>query len=183
MSGFEVPNPILNSPYDEPAWHWISKTGVPAEQRAGRREAGYFYRDPKAPTNGGEASAKPRGIWVELELVNRIRQRLAEWRPLALRGEGGVTRTTQELLNYWRREGRQQRLFFAQLEAVETIIFLTEARPDFLQGLDLPLDEPSDDARADGYAAFKRATPARWRRAPARPRSWACWPRGASSTR
>jgi type III restriction enzyme len=39
-----------------------------------------------------------------------------------------------ELLNYWRREGRAQRLFFAQLEAVGTIIFLTEARTDLLQG-------------------------------------------------
>jgi type III restriction enzyme len=45
-----------------------------------------------------------------------------------------VSRTTLELLNYWRREGRQQPLFFAQLEAAETIIFLSEARADFLQG-------------------------------------------------
>ena len=33
-------------------------------------------------------------------------------------------------------------LFFTQLEAAETIIFLTEARPDFLQGIDIPLDAP-----------------------------------------
>ena len=39
-----------------------------------------------------------------------------------------MTRTTLELLNWWRRDGRQQRLFFAQLEAAETIIFLSEAR-------------------------------------------------------
>ena len=30
----------------------------------------------------------------------------------------------------------EHRLFFAQLEAAETIIFLTEARRDFLQGID-----------------------------------------------
>ena len=53
-------------------------------------------------------------------------------------GYPGVTRTTLELLNYWRRDGREQRLFFAQLEAAETIIFLTEARADFLQGIDVP---------------------------------------------
>lgn len=47
-----------------------------------------------------------------------------------------------ELLQYWRREGREKRLFFAQLEAAETIIFLTEARQDFLQGIDIPLDQP-----------------------------------------
>ena len=32
MTGFEVPTPILNSPYDEPAWHWVLEPGVPAEQ-------------------------------------------------------------------------------------------------------------------------------------------------------
>ena len=93
---------------------------------------------------------------MPLALVNRIRGRVAEWRSLALRGEGGVTRTTMELLAYWRREGRQHRLFFAQLEAAETIIFLNEARPDFLQGIDIPLDEPSAEAQADGYRAFRR---------------------------
>ena len=156
MTGFEVPTPILNSPYDEPAWHWVLEPGVPAAKRAGRREAGYFYRDPKAPSNGGEGEANARGAWMPLALVNRIRGRVAEWRSLALRGEGGVTRTTMELLAYWRREGRQHRLFFAQLEAVETIIFLNEARPDFLQGIGIPLDEPSAEAQADGYRAFRR---------------------------
>jgi hypothetical protein len=79
------------------------------------------------------------GIAIELKLVNRIRARLNAWRQLALRGEGGVTRTTMELMNYWRRErrGPRKRLFFAQLEAAETIIFLTEARSDFRQGIEI----------------------------------------------
>ena len=46
-------------------------------------------------------------------------------------------------------------MFFAQVEAAETIIFLTEARADFLQGI-IPLDEPSDDRKADGFTAFRR---------------------------
>lgn len=154
MSGYEVPEPILNSPYEEPQCYWDLKEGESPQRATGRRPAGYFYRDPRAPVSEGEHEA--RGQWVELTLVNRIRQRLQEWRPLALRGEGGVTRTTQELLNYWRRDGRQHRLFFAQLEAAETIIFLMEARTDFLQGLDIPLDEISDDRRAEGHHAFRR---------------------------
>ncbi|MCL4707977.1 DEAD/DEAH box helicase family protein [bacterium] len=154
MSGYEVPDPILNSPFEEPAWHWDLKEGEAPQKRAGRRPAGYFYRDPKAPTGTDEHTA--RGVWEELKLVNRIRERLQEWRTLALRGEGGVTRTTQELLNYWRREGRQHRLFFAQLEAAETIIFLTEARMDFKQGIEIPLDEPSTERQAEGYRAFQR---------------------------
>ena len=96
------------------------------------------------------------GTAIELKLVNRIRAKLAEWRPLALRGEGGVTRTTMELLCHWHRDGRRHRLFFAQLEAAETIIFLTEARADFLQGIEIPLDEPGAEGKADGMRAFRR---------------------------
>jgi len=88
-----------------------------------------------------------------VKLVNRIRQRVKEWRTHKPDPYPGVSRTTLELLKYWRRDGRQQRLFFAQLEAAETIIFLTEARADFRQGIDIPLDEPSDERKADGGVA------------------------------
>jgi type III restriction enzyme len=154
MSSYEVEQPILNSPYEEPAEHWHIEEGNAPERRPRRRPAGYFYRDPTAPPTEGEHEA--RGQWVELALVNLVRERLQEWRPLALCGEGGVTRTAHELLNYWRRDGREHRLFFAQLEAAETIIFLTEARADFLQGIAIALDEPSDERKAEGYTAFRR---------------------------
>jgi type III restriction enzyme len=151
MSNYEVEQPILNSPYDEPAEHWDIEEGKHPERRPGRRLAGYFYRDPKAPQSGSEHEA--RGQWVPLDRVNLIRERVQDWRT---QGWPGVTRTTLELLDYWRREERQHRLFFAQLEAAETIIFLTEARADFLQGIDVPLDEPSEERKAGGYAAFRR---------------------------
>ena len=154
-SNFEVPNPILNSPYEEPKEYWDIKPGDPPKAPTpGRRPAFYYYRPPTTRDReqyGGEA-----GIAIELKLVNLIRKKLTQWRPLALRGEGGVSRTTHELLNYWRREGRKERLFFAQLEAAETVIFLTEARADFLQGIDIPPDEPSDDRKQQGFAGFKR---------------------------
>jgi len=151
MSNYEVPEPILNSPFAEPKEHWNIQEGETPERRTGRRPAGYFYRDPKAPA--GDSEHEARGEWQELAIVNLIRRRLEDWRKL---GYSGVTRTTLELLNYWRREGRQHRLFFAQLEAAETIIFLTEARADFHQGIDIPIDEPSDERRAEGYSAFRR---------------------------
>jgi type III restriction enzyme len=47
-------------------------------------------------------------------------------------------------LDYWNREGREHRLFFAQKEAVETIIFLIESRADFRQGIYIPQDTPID---------------------------------------
>src|SRR5919198_4542382 len=151
MSTYEVPEPILNSPYEAPQAYWYIEEGKPPECRPGRRPAGYFYRDPTAPHGGSEYEA--RGQWVELTLVNLVRQRLMEWRQ---HNWAGATRTTMELLNYWRRDGRAQRLFFAQLEAVETIIFLTEARADLLQGLNVPLDEPSPERQAEGFSGFKR---------------------------
>jgi type III restriction enzyme len=154
MSSFEVATPILNSPFDEPTKHWWIVEGEDAVQRPGRRFAHYFYRDPRsAPKGGVEADT---GTMIELKLVSRIREQMAAWRELAMRGEGGVTRTTHELLNYWGREGRQTPLFFAQREAAEAVIFLTEARADFLQGINIPRDEPTDDKKADGYQGFLR---------------------------
>ena len=153
MNPHEVSEPILNSPFEEPEQHWRIMEHEPPERCAGRRLAMYFYRRP-----GRESSPDRQGVGtaIGLKLVNRVRTKLSEWRPLALLGEGGVTRTTMELMRYWRREERRHRLFFAQLEAAETVIFLTEARADFLQGIDVPLDEPSAEAQADGIRAFRR---------------------------
>jgi type III restriction enzyme len=150
MSGFEVPTPILNGPFDEPAKHWHLEPGEPPEERTGRRPAGYYYRDPRRGVQDGGGS---RGIWKEMPLANMIRDRLREWQAA---GRPGITRTTQELIEWWSREGRHPRLFFAQREAVETVVFLTEARPDFLQGIEIPSDPPSEDRIAEGYTGFRR---------------------------
>ncbi len=154
MTRFEVPEPIINSPYVEPAHYWALVEGEPPKLQDGRRPAMYYFRPPSASSEA--QPSEDVGTAIELKLVNRIRSKVAEWRSLALQGEGGVTRTTMELLNYWRRDGRQFRLFFAQLEAAETIIFLTEARRDFLQGIDIPWDEPSEQQKGAGYSAFRR---------------------------
>jgi type III restriction enzyme len=151
MSGYEVPEPILNSPFDEPSEHWHIVEGEQPERRAGRRPAMYFYRDPKAKPE--TEAGRVVGTAIELKLVNRIRVQVKKWR---LEGYPGVTRTTLELLHWWRREGRAQRLFFAQLDAVETIIFLTEARADYRQGIEVPQEEISEEKRAQGFAGFRR---------------------------
>ncbi len=150
MSGYEVEKPILNSPYEEPKEYWNLREGETPERAQGRRPAMYYYRP---PSKESDRNSSGPGVAIELKLVNRIRQRLAEWRGS---GYPGVSRVTLELLRYWQREGRHQRLFFAQLEAAETIIFLIEARADFKQGIEVPLDEPGDDGKAKGYAAFTR---------------------------
>lgn len=151
MSEFEVPQPIICSPFEEPARHWQIEEGTaPTEPTPGRRHAHYFYRPPGGETQDGALT----GIRVDLPLVNLIRARIKEWRDT---GYAGVSATTLELLQYWRRDGRLFRPFFAQLEAAETIIFLNESRRDLLQGIDVPLDEPGDQQKSDkGYKAFQR---------------------------
>ncbi len=113
----------------------------------------YYYRPPNR--QGGHAPSDDVGTPIELELVNELRRRVGEWRR---GGYQGASRTTDELLRYWQRPERQgaRRLFFCQLEAAETIIFLVEARADMRQGLDIPRDEPSQEAQAQGYRAFMR---------------------------
>ena len=155
MNQYEVPEPILNSPYLEPSKYWRIVEGEPPGKIHGRRPAMYFYRPPVK--NIGE-SPEGVGTAIELKLVNRIRERLKEWLPLALKGQGGVTGVSYELLNYWNRTGRGQgqRLFFAQFEAAATIIFLNEARVDFLQGITIPPDEPGEECKTEGYRGFRR---------------------------
>ena len=148
----EVEQPIINSPYKEPEEHWEIYPHKPAEKLKGRRPATYMY----LPGGKGNTKGERRSVQEPLPLVELLRERVAEWRSLALRGEGGVSRVTMELLNYWRREGREHRLFFAQLEAVETIIFLSEARSDMLQGVEIPLDSPGPEKLKEGFTAFER---------------------------
>lgn len=152
MSAFEVEQPILNSPFEEPGEHWHIEEGAAPKRLAGRRRAGYFYRDPRATP---EPDHPARGDWQELELVNLVRDRLAQWRDA---GYPGATRTTLSLIGHWRRDGRARRLFFAQLEAAETIIFLTEGRSDLLQGINVPPENVPDGVDAFRRHACKMAT-------------------------
>jgi len=151
----EVPQPILCSPYEEPAEHWIVHRDRPPERAGGRRRAAYHWRDPKsAPLPGGKPASP---VTIELKLVNLLRERVKAWREA---GWPGASRTSQELLQWWRREGRQHRLFFAQLEAAETIIFVVEARADLRQGIAVPADDPDPQSGQRGFVryALKLAT-------------------------
>lgn len=138
MSQFnEVAEPIICDAYAEPSCHWVIEKGKPPVKTVGRREACYYYRPPGRST--GTTQAEDLGTRIPLDLVNEIRKRVKSWRQSSF---SGVTGVTGELLAYWSRDERERRLFFCQREAAETIIFLTEARPDFLHGLAIPSDEP-----------------------------------------
>jgi type III restriction enzyme len=116
-----VDEPVINNPWDEPAWHWIyDPDGHPVKQQ-GRRPASYYYRDRKVAVAQGELFAEEQRD--ELPLVNRLRADVKRWRGT---GYKGATKTTRDLLRWWKDPQRSRRLFYCQLEAVETIIYLLE---------------------------------------------------------
>ena len=123
---------IINSPYEEPNKHLkYNRDERKFELVDGRRPAGY--------TIASERSEKfdDPGFFVELPEVNKIRQRVDKWRES---GYPGVTKVTKELLDYWKRPDRDKRLFFCQLEAIETMIWFTEAPDTEKQGINIEGD-------------------------------------------
>jgi type III restriction enzyme len=125
---------IVCSPYEEPERHWrYDRESRTFSLEDGRRPAGFVVATP------GSKSFDDPGVFRELPLVNRIRPRVKAWREA---GYPGVTGTTARLLQHWRDpelfEGR--RFFFCQLEAIETLIWLTEGPAGERQGLEVPGD-------------------------------------------
>lgn len=126
---------IINCPYEEPKQYWGYDTQTRGfVLREGRRPAGYTVATP------GSRSFYDPGIFIELPLVNRIRKRVKEWRE-AEHPYAGVTAVTRKLLEHWRDpEVREYPFFFCQLEAIETLIWLTEAPDAQKMGIEIPGD-------------------------------------------
>jgi type III restriction enzyme len=126
---------IINSPYEEPQRYWRynreSRTFTLVE--GVRRPAGYLIA-----SEGSKAFDDP-GVFVEIPLVNQIRPRVKAWRQA---GYPGITGITARLLEQWRNpeEFENRRFFFCQLEAVETLIWLTEAPTAERVGIEVPGD-------------------------------------------
>jgi type III restriction enzyme len=149
-----VADPIINSPYEEP------REGKEPRKEPGRRLASYFLRVPERAARGRRLDDQAelfdedlKGNEYLLDLANQLRTRVMEWRA---RQYQGTTRITRELIEHWRAPDREQPLFFAQLEAAETLIFLVEGPSDLLQGIHVPMDEPGGAAKESGYKAFQR---------------------------
>ncbi|WP_111414571.1 BPTD_3080 family restriction endonuclease [Billgrantia lactosivorans] len=130
---------IINSPYDAPSAYW-ERDGKQMTLKQGRRPAAYEIFDTRNNTQRTEP----------LEQVNRIRQRVDEWRA---DGYPGVTSVTRQLLEHWHARGdwdpdacrweggpRQYPFYFCQLEAIETLIWWLEAQEQYRQGIFLSGD-------------------------------------------
>ncbi|MCG3197116.1 MAG: hypothetical protein GHCLOJNM_01600 [bacterium] len=125
---------IINSPYEEPERHWLYERATRTFDLAdGRRPAGYVV------ASGDSKAFDDPGVFVEIPLVNEIRPRVKEWREA---GCPGVSSITKRLLEHWRdpEEFEGRRFFFCQLEAVETLIWLTEAPAAERVGIEIPGD-------------------------------------------
>lgn len=126
---------IINSPYEEPREHWRYD-----------RETRLFTREPERRKAGYvRASDKSRafddpGVFTELPLVNQIRPRVKAWREADYAGASGISK---RLLQHWRdmeQRDANRRFFFCQLEAIETLIWLTEAPASERVGIEVPSD-------------------------------------------
>lgn len=125
---------IINSPYSEPTQYWKYDREIRSFSLAeGRRPAGYVIA-----SETSKAFDDP-GVFYEIGLVNSIRPRVKRWRESGYQGVSGITK---RLLEYWNdKEAREnRRLFFCQLEAIETLIWLSEAPESEKVGIEIPND-------------------------------------------
>jgi type III restriction enzyme len=122
-----IENPVINSPYEEPRRHFVfGRDGITNEIGEGRRESTFFI--PIAPTRRKEAQLDLDSFMTSdrmqpNDLINRIRREVGTWRH---GGRIGVTPTTRRLIEHWTEADRERRLFFCQVEAAETAIFIGE---------------------------------------------------------
>jgi len=122
-----IENPVINSPFAEPQRHFrFGDEGITNEIVAQRRTSSYFIPIAAPKKKGKQLQFETewtRDRIEENKFINQVRSRVKLWRE---NKHFGVTRTTAQLLQYWTRPGRERRLFFCQIEAVETLIYLTE---------------------------------------------------------
>jgi type III restriction enzyme len=140
VSFFE--SPILNSPYEPPKLHHaLDKDGQPLDLPpiVGRRRSELITPVPKPrkrknkPEQQAFVLGDKEGLSsVEQEynptpIINEIRSHVETWRALPNPADWSVTPATAHLLTHWRHHNFETfRPFFCQVEAVETIIWLTE---------------------------------------------------------
>src|ERR1700730_6062411 len=129
----KLDNPILNSPFESPSRYWaLDESGKPTgEVVKGRRRSEYIVpiTTSKRKSGGQEemifADVEGRTSTRANDVVNEIRRSVETWRS-APGMPTGVTYETARLLLHWRDRSRETPLFYSQVEAAETVIWLTE---------------------------------------------------------
>ena len=144
--------PILNSPYEYPGQHWeLDPAGQPTQKVVeSRRIASFITPIPKPKKRKGKKKAAKsgdhqgelslgmdEGVSTEKQkydpnpIINELRRHVNMWRNETNSANWKVTPETARLLQHWRsHEFSSIRPFFCQVEAVETMIWLTEVAPN-----------------------------------------------------
>ena len=143
MSDLFFKKPILNSPYELPIRHWeLDPSGQPTQRiEPSRRRAELISPIPKARKQKGglkqDSLLFDDGYGLSTQeqrydhaIINAVREEVNKWRLLPDSASWKVTPETARLLQHWRHhQFSGVRPFFCQVEAVETIIWLTEVAP------------------------------------------------------
>ena len=137
-------HPILNSPYECPTRHWeLDADGQPTQQTTEtRRVAKYITPIPKPRKRKKPATQETlvfdegAGVSTAAQqydptpIINDLRYQVDRWRQLPNPNDWLVTPETVRLLQHWRHHKFAGiRPFFCQVEAAETVIWLTEVAP------------------------------------------------------
>ncbi len=151
--------PILNSPYEYPSRHWeLDEQGQPTQRIIETRRGAEFVTPVPRPRRRRRAGQQQelvfdegKGLSTEEQQydvtasVNEIRQQVDQWRRLPNSRDWHVTPETERLLKHWRHHKFSHiRPFFCQVEAVETLIWLTEVAPSLGQAGRPILDRLAD---------------------------------------
>ena len=151
MENIFFEKPILNSPYEYPTRHWeLDTQGQPTQQiKEKRRRAEYITPIPKPKKRRGSASQQDiifdegKGLSSQEQqydptpVINNLRIHVDKWRSIPNPNDWKVTPETSRLLQHWRKHKfSAYRPFFCQVEAVETVIWLTEVAPTEKAGKD-----------------------------------------------
>lgn len=128
MKQVVIENPVINSPFEEPKRHFkFSDEGITDEIIESRRISSYFVPIPQ-PRKKNSKQLSFDSEWTadrleENKFINRVRERVSIWRQGKYQG---ITNITRRLLDYWTDPQREHKLFFCQIEALETAIYISE---------------------------------------------------------
>ena len=158
-----IENPIINSPYVEPTRHFRSdfNNEIINVIDQGRRGCSY-YLPIAAPKKKATASLFDNLVEekkTESGHVNRIRDLVKTWRD----GKwSNITPVSRMLLDHWHSDERTRSLFFCQLEALETLIYIAEVARQPIHGntwIDKYLRDRAEEAGTELFRiACKMAT-------------------------
>lgn len=136
-------HPVLNSPYEEPKLHWeLDAEGQPTQKVIERRRNASFITPIPKPQKHKDVDVQQfvfdegKGLSTQdqqyetTSIINRVRDHVSRWRAIPNPNDWHVTPETARLLQHWRHHHFGNiRPFFCQIEAMETLIWLTEVAP------------------------------------------------------